>query len=133
MIESNDAINAKGSNTPDQEKMLMTARTLTPKEIALDWGTTGKTLRKFLRQDKGAKGLASLAPGKGGRWAIPATSLKSAQKRFVAWKAAQALEAQKRREEAASVDSVEVPDEDEVTEEVETPESDEQDESVIDA
>lgn len=73
----------------------MTARTLTPKEIALEMGTSEKTLRKFLRQDEVLK---SLAPGKGGRWAIPANSLKPMQKRFDAWKAAQALEAQKRRE-----------------------------------
>jgi predicted transcriptional regulator len=104
------------------EKSEMAVRTLTPKEIALDWGTTGKTLRKFLRSDKA---LGSLAPGKGGRWAIPANSLKSARKRFDAWKQAQALEAQKRREEAASTDSpetdtddneVEVLEEDEVIE-----------------
>lgn len=97
----------------------MTTKTVTPKEIALEWGTTGKTLRKFLRQDEKVK---SLAPGKGGRWAIPATSLKSLQKRFIAWKAAQALEAQKRREEAMKAESdnddneVEVLDEDDATE-----------------
>lgn len=93
----------------------MTTKTLTPKEIALDWGTSGKTLRKFLRQDEKVK---ALAPGKGGRWAIPANSLKGLKTRFIAWKAAQAAEAAKRREEAEKANS------DNATEEVEVPEED---------
>lgn len=79
------------------------AKTLTPKEIAQQFGTNPKTLRKFLRSDAKGKGVES--PGKGGRWAIPATSLKSLQKRFDAWKAVQALEAQKRRDALASTES----------------------------
>jgi len=62
------------------------AKTLTPKEIALDWGISPKTLRKFLRTEAKAKSVET--PGKGGRWAIPAGSLKSMRKRFDAWNAA---------------------------------------------
>ena len=61
---------------------------MTPKEIALEWGTDAKTLRKFLRKDAKDKGVDN--PGKGQRWAIEARSLKSMQKRFDAWIAAKA-------------------------------------------
>lgn len=63
----------------------MAAKTLTPKEIAQKFATDPKTLRKFLRKD--AKNNGTENPGKGARWAIPATSLKSLQKRFDAWNA----------------------------------------------
>lgn len=103
------------------------AKTLTPKEIALELGTSGKTLRKFLRQDEK---LGSLAPGKGGRWAIPATSVKSMQKRFDAWKQAQAEEAAKRREEAASAENADDDaNEEEGVEETESTESPVEDEA----
>lgn len=60
------------------------AKTLTPKEIAAEFGTSPKKARKFLRSD--ASGIADIAPGKGGRWAIPANRVKTLQKRFDAWK-----------------------------------------------
>lgn len=110
--------------------MDMTTKTVTPKEIALEWGTTGKTLRKFLRQDEKVK---SLAPGKGGRWAIPATSLKSLKTRFTSWKVAQALEAQKRREEAEKAESLETPESDNNDNEVEVLDEDETVDEDIDA
>ncbi len=64
----------------------MAARTLTPKEVALEFGTDARTLRKFLRSDAKAKGTET--PGKGSRWAIPATRMKSMRKGFDAWNAA---------------------------------------------
>lgn len=67
------------------------AKMLTPKEIALEWDCTAKTLRKFLRKDEKAISLnGGDTPGKGGRWGIPANSLKTMQKRFDAWNAAKA-------------------------------------------
>lgn len=63
----------------------MAAKTFTPKEIAQKFATDPKTLRKFLRKD--AKDNGGENPGKGARWAIPATSLKGLQKRFDAWNA----------------------------------------------
>ena len=87
----------------------MAAKTLTPKEIALEWGVSAKTLRKFLRGDKDH--LAAKAPGKGGRWAIEARSLASAKKRFDAWMIAQAEERAKRLADAASAETEEVEEE----------------------
>lgn len=64
------------------------AQVLTPKEIALEIGTTPKKLRKFLRSPEGVKVLKDAAnPGKGSRYAIPRTSLKSLKARFIAWDA----------------------------------------------
>lgn len=64
------------------------AQMLTPKEIALEIGTTPKKLRKFLRSPEGVKVLKDAAnPGKGSRYAIPRTSLKSLKTRFIAWDA----------------------------------------------
>ena len=57
--------------------------TRSPKDIALEFGTDAKTLRKFLRSD--AKGKGAETPGKGHRWEIEARSVKSLQKRFNAW------------------------------------------------
>lgn len=97
----------------------MATKTLTPKEIALEFSTTGKTLRKFLRSTD--SGISDLAPGKGGRWAIPATRVKTLQKRFDAWKVAQAEEAAKRRDALASAESdadEEIADDDATGEEV---------------
>lgn len=97
------------------------ARTLTPKEIALEFGVSAKTLRKFLRKDeKAIAANGGETPGKGGRWAIPATQVKSLQKRFDAWMQAQREEQAKRREQAESDatpeqdDEVELPVEDEM-------------------
>lgn len=76
----------RGGFTPHdsimREKSDMTAKMLTPKEVAAKFSTDAKTLRKFLRKD-----MTDKAPGKGARWEIPATSLKSLQKRFDAWNA----------------------------------------------
>lgn len=85
---------------------MASAKTLTPKEIAHEWGVSPKTLRKFLRQDEA---LGSLAPGKGGRWALPAGKVKSAQKRFIAWKEE---EARKRAEALATRNATEPPESD---------------------
>ena len=81
-------IKGKSPQTTERVKM---PKMLTPKEIALEWGISPKTLRKFLRKDEKAITLnGGETPGKGGRWGIPATSLKTMQKRFDAWNAAKA-------------------------------------------
>jgi hypothetical protein len=81
------------------------AQSRTPKDIALEWGTDAKTLRKFLRKDIKDKGLES--PGKGQRWAIDARSLKSLQKRFDAWNAAKAIKTDDSPETIESTESPE--------------------------
>ena len=64
------------------------ATTYSPKQIALEWGTDAKTLRKFLRKD--IRDAGGENPGKGHRWEIEARSVKSLQKRFIAWNEAKA-------------------------------------------
>lgn len=81
------------------------ATQLTPKELALRFGTTPKNLRKFLRSDAKGKGLET--PGKGSRWAIPANQAKALQKRFDAWNAAKAVKAE---EAVTEVEAPEAPD-----------------------
>lgn len=88
----------------------MTAKTLTPKEIALEWDISPKTLRKFLRADVRSKGEEN--PGKGKRWEIPATQVKSLKRRFDAW-VAQNTKNRSTEDEATDQDAeVEVPVED---------------------
>lgn len=63
------------------------ATILTAKEVASKLETTPKRLRKFLRSEVKSKGgtIGVDSPGKGGRWEIPAASVKGLQKRFNAW------------------------------------------------
>ena len=89
------------------------AKTLTPKEIANEWGVSPKTLRKFLRKDMGDK-----APGKGGRWSIEARSLKGLKTRFDAWVAANATKSEETDTEPETDENSSV--EEEMTETVET-------------
>lgn len=62
------------------------AKTMTPKEIAAQFGTDPRTLRKFLRTDARDRGAET--PGKGSRWEIEARSVRSLRKRFDVWNAA---------------------------------------------
>lgn len=67
-------------------------KTMTPKELAAELDTDAKLLRSFLRSN--ASGVNDLAPGKGGRWAIPAAAknLRDLRKKFAAWEIARAKE-----------------------------------------
>jgi hypothetical protein len=75
-------------------------KTLTPKEIAVDFGTDPKTLRKFLRSITPVDDR----PGKGSRWSIPgnAKNLKSLRTQFDAWEIKRKEDAARRAEEAAA-------------------------------
>jgi hypothetical protein len=64
------------------------AQTLTPKEIALQWETDARTVRKFLRSPNGTGKV-----GQGNRHAIETKSVKSLKKAFDAWLAAKAAKA----------------------------------------
>lgn len=64
---------------------------LTPKEIAQNWDTDGRSVRKFLRSIT----PKDEQPGKGARWAVEAKSLRSLKKEFDAWVARKAEAAQK--------------------------------------
>lgn len=115
------AIGSCGQIARNATERVITMKTMTPKEIALAWGTTPRTLRKFLRSQAEVKGTET--PGKGGRWAIEARKVASLKKGFDAWKATQAKEKAERlakAEAAKATDSPETgdeaPNEDEVTE-----------------
>lgn len=87
--------------------MTQMAQMRTPKDIALEFGVSAKTLRKFLRKDeKAISANGGETPGKGGRWAIPANQVKSLQKRFDAWNAANAAKAEEKAESTETVDEV---------------------------
>jgi hypothetical protein len=58
-------------------------KTMTPKEIAVEFGTDARTLRKFLRST-----LPDAAPGKGSRWSIEARQVRSLRTKFDKWDAA---------------------------------------------
>lgn len=70
----------------------------TTAEVADKFGTTPRTLRKFLRADARGAGKGDTLPGKGSRYAIDGKSLKPLQARFNKW---QVAEAQARAERAA--------------------------------
>lgn len=70
----------------------------TTAEVADKFGTTPRTLRKFLRADARANGNADSLPGKGSRYSLEGKDLASMKKRFTTWTAA---EAQARAERAA--------------------------------
>lgn len=60
----------------------------TTTELAADFATTPRTLRKFLRSD--ASGIESV--GKGSRYSLPSAKreIASLKKKFAAWETAQA-------------------------------------------
>ena len=97
--------------------MAASVKTATPKEIALEFGTTGKTLRKFLRSITPKEDQ----PGKGGRWSIPAAKrdMTALRTRFDAW-SLQQEELRKEREalKAAEVDASDVEDIDDEADEL---------------
>jgi hypothetical protein len=66
-------------------------KTLTPKELAAQFETDARTVRKFLRKD--ARDNGTETPGKGSRWEIEAKSVRSLRKRFDSWIAANAEKA----------------------------------------
>jgi hypothetical protein len=80
------------------------AQTITPTEFAATVSSDGKTVRKFLRSIT----PKDEQPGKGSRWALPASKreVTALTKRFRTWeaeeKAARAERAQKAAEEAAA-------------------------------
>jgi hypothetical protein len=81
---------------------MITMAQFTTTEVAEKFGTTPRTLRKFLRSDARANGAADTLPGKGSRYAIEGKALAPLKKRFAAWEVAQAEAAAKRAEDAAA-------------------------------
>jgi predicted transcriptional regulator len=61
--------------------------TLTTTEIAAELDTTPRTLRKFLRADAKAQGVAT--PGMGSRYSIEKKEMRSLRSKFAKWTAAQ--------------------------------------------
>jgi hypothetical protein len=87
--------------------MINMAKTMSPTEIAVEFDSTGREVRKFLRSIT----AKDAQPGKGSRWAVPANAnqLKKLRKQFDEWALAKA--------EKAAEDATE--DADETTDEVE--------------
>lgn len=89
--------------------------TRTPKELAQDWDTDPRTVRKFLRSN-------DIRVGKGNRHAIEAKDVRKLRKQFDAWVAAKVSADESATEKAdealedAEVDEIE----DEVLEVTET-------------
>lgn len=75
------------------------AKTITPNELGTEFGTDGRTARKFLRSIT----PKDEQPGKGSRWAIPGTKteLNKLRKQYDAWNAKQAEEKAARAQAAA--------------------------------
>lgn len=73
----------------------------TTAEVAEKFGTTPRTLRKFLRSDARSNGTADSLPGKGSRYAIEGKQLAPLKKRFTAWQVQQAEERAARAQAAA--------------------------------
>jgi hypothetical protein len=80
--------------------------TMTPTEFASVVGSDGKTVRKFLRSITPREAQ----PGKGSRWALPATKrdVTKLQKQFNEWSAKQAEERAARAQKAAEDAAAEV-------------------------
>lgn len=74
----------------------------TTTEVAEKFGTTPRTLRKFLRSDARAAGQGDTLPGKGSRYAIEGKALKALQGRFNKWQAAEAQAKADRAAKAAA-------------------------------
>lgn len=99
--------------------------TLNTTEVATEFGTTARTLRKFLRSPQGADSTV----GKGARWSIEKRDLRSLRKRFQTWSTAQ--EARKVQAAEAPVEVEEIIETD--FDSLDAPETDEELEALIDA
>lgn len=73
-------------------------KVLTPKDLATQFESDPRTVRKFLRKD--AKENGTETPGKGSRWEIEAKTVRSLRKRFDAWVAANAAAVEEAAETA---------------------------------
>lgn len=86
------------------------ATTVTPAELAEQFKSDGRTVRKFLRSITPKEDQ----PGKGSRWAIDGTkrNVEKLRKQFTEWNAAQLEERAKRAAEAAQAAADEVVEDD---------------------
>lgn len=114
------ASRSQRANRPNRQERDIMPSTLTIKEIAQKWDTTPRTLRKYMRSAAKAQGgvIGEDTPGKGGRYAIEAKSLRSMRKGFDAWMRAN----EARRQEKA--ESTEIPEGDDQVESTESPNQD---------
>lgn len=81
---------------------MMIMAQFTTGEVAEKFGTTPRTLRKFLRSDARANGRGDSLPGKGARYALEGRDLAAMRKRFGAWQVEQAELKAKRAADAAA-------------------------------
>ena len=58
-------------------------KTLTPKELAVEFDSDPRTVRKFLRAC--ARAAEVETPGKGSRWSIEARDVRKLRKGFESW------------------------------------------------
>lgn len=84
---------------------------MTTTEIAGEFGTTPKNLRKFLRADFRAREMGDSLPGKGSRYMIEKKELRGLHSRFKKWdleqKELRAKKAQEIAENAAEISETE--------------------------
>jgi predicted transcriptional regulator len=78
----------------------------TTAEVAEKFGTTPRTLRKFLRSDARNRDAADTLPGKGSRYTLEGKDLKGLQGRFSKWQAAEAAARAQRAQDAADAAQV---------------------------
>lgn len=91
----------------------MAAKTMTPKELAVELHTDAKTLRKFLRDN--AETLALDTPGQGGRYSLTGKQAQSIRKAF----SNRTVRVAKAKDEAVADEAIETDEELEELEDVE--------------
>jgi hypothetical protein len=86
--------------------MIIMAKTMSPAEIAVEFESTGREVRKFLRSIT----PKDEQPGKGSRWAVEANApqLRKLRKQFEEWTAAKAEKADTETEVEETEDEVEL-------------------------
>lgn len=105
--------------------------TMNTTEVATEFGTDARTLRKFLRSPEGTDSKV----GKGARWSIEKRDLRGLRKRFTAWSEVQeARKVQAVEDAPVEVDEViETNFDDNPLDALDAPETDEELEALIDA
>src|SRR5690349_14282854 len=104
-----------GAPAPRSHEGVTIMATITTAELAAEFDTTPRNLRKFLRDDARSADKGDTLPGKGGRYAIERKQVAGLKKRYTKWQAAQAELRAERAAKAAEVAASQVT-EDEVDE-----------------
>jgi len=114
--KNRDSPEARAPRATETERTetMAAAVVITATELAAEFKTDPKTVRRFLRADYRDRGLAT--PGKGHQWRIERKSVASLRKRHGVWAAAEAKARAARlaaaaAEAAAALEVIDIPDE----------------------